>query len=111
MKHNPLKKLHLRKKLHKFKQSCAAIGSNPFMDWQIVFFLFTIVAFAFVGFGALTFFRVNNGTLYEMPKKKVAKVTTIDRKSLTNIIEFFETKESRYNALKAQKTSYVDPSL
>ena len=111
MKISILKKVDMRKKIKGLKASCAAIGSNPYTDWQIVFFLSTIVALVIVGFGALTFFRVNNGTLYEIPKKKVAKVTTIDRKSLTNIIEFFEAKAARYSALKLQKNIYVDPSL
>lgn len=111
MKSNPFKKIQIGKKLKGFKGSFSSIGSNPFTDWQIVFFISSAIALASIGFGALTFFKVNNGTLYEIPAPKVVKVTTIDRKSLTNIIELFEAKQTRYNALKLQKNTYVDPSL
>ena len=111
MKFGIHKKINITKKMHAWKNAFSSIGTNPFTDWKIVFFVASFLIILGFAFGALTFYRVNNGTLYDMEQRKVIKVTTLDRKALSDIIEFFSLKEAKYNSLKQQRDFYVDPSL
>jgi len=97
--------------MKKVKESLAQVGNNPFVDWEIIFFVSIFLIVVCMGFGGYVFYRVNNGTFYSVEEKRTRGVTTLNREALSEIIDHFAQKEAVHSSLKQQRQMYVDPSL
>lgn len=107
---------HSKKKTHgvllkKVQNGFRAIGSNPVIDWEIIFFISTFLIIAVMSYGTYIFYKVDKGLLNVVEEKSPGKIVTIDRTALRTIIEQFDLKKATYDDLRSQKIRYVDPSI
>lgn len=104
-------KINIAQAYRKIKGSFAAIGTNPYTDWKIVFIFSFFLMIASMVFGVYLFNQINRGQLFDVEKKRPGAVTTVDRNALKNIIQTFNDKEAAFIRLQQEKERYEDPSI
>src|SRR3989344_2284838 len=104
------KNLHLKKllsfvKTHRSLDYDHAVF-NAARDWRIVLISFVIFVLVVGAFNFYLFFRINRGDVF-LTNPESAKIETLDRTALRQIIDTFEKRAERFSEL--QETPPVHP--
>lgn len=99
------------KKMFTTKGSDATkIEITPYRDWRVVVLVFFIGILTSFGFNAYLFMGVNEDSFFGGTMKK-DEVVTFNKEKLLGVLDTFQKKEEKSEALKKVPTPIVDPSL
>lgn len=84
---------------------------RPDRDWLIMLVGFAILNGLIVLVAVYVFFQVQAGTFFARPEPGEAEAAArIEKQQLTNVIEHYEQKRSRFRSLRQGPPSTFDPS-
>ena len=86
------------------------IEITPYRDWRVVIIIFFLGIGTSLGFNAYLFIGVNEDNFFGGAIKK-EEVVTFNKEKLLTVLETFEKKQEKSEALKKEPTLIVDPSL
>ena len=84
---------------------------NPYRHWEIIVVLSNIIVAFLAIFSIYLYFQITHGRFFQAPANMSQSVKTIDRKKLSDTLDYLETKEQRFQAEKATPRASIDPGL
>ena len=83
---------------------------TPRKDWAVIFSAFIFFVIAITAFNSYIFYRIDKGEgfLIDLP---FMKVETINKTTLQNIIDVFDTRAEKLSNLKSDKPLNPDPTF
>lgn len=78
-------------------------------DWLIIFPLFLIILVGTIFFSAYLFLEINKGDLYVLPVGSNQRIETINRVLLTETLDAFEVKASRFSSFTERPPAIPSP--
>jgi len=86
-------------------------GTNPEIDWKIIFISTIVLATLVILLSIFIFIKIEKGEIFVV-KKSVGEVeTTLDVAILRNTVSYYQDKALEFERIKSTKPSAVDPSL
>ena len=85
--------------------------TNVKRDWGIMMSVFLLFVVASLIFSVYLFSQISRGEIFVVQFNNTEGVETIDKNLLQETISFFDNKEERFNELRDNTPSFVDPSL
>ncbi|MCK5059941.1 MAG: hypothetical protein KAR00_02225 [Candidatus Pacebacteria bacterium] len=98
--------IHFRKRLCHYEHNIFA----PCRDWAIIFVVFSFFIISITVFNFHIFYQVDKGKRFFIDLA-LMKAETINRTTLRNIIDVFDTRANKFSDLKSNKPLNPDPTL
>ena len=101
----------IRQYLKQRNKTMSFFGRNQYHDWMI------LVCFSFVGFvaaiiiGFLFYYEMGQGNIFDGDVVYVPHTNTVDKQTLTNMIDKIELKTKNFESVKNLNVKISDPSL
>ncbi len=87
------------------------IGGDVFRDWFVMIVVTTVLILVALGFGGYLLFKINQGNFFKVDSEATLSTETLNRKTLLNVSEFFESRKKEYETLRATALPRIDPSI
>jgi hypothetical protein len=87
------------------------VTERAFKDWKLIvvgFALFVVLIFVANG---LLFMKINNDDFFKIEPSTEVDVTSSNRKTLIDVNNFFNARQSEYENYLIGTTTEIDPSL
>jgi hypothetical protein len=88
-----------------------SISAKAHHDWKVVILLFSLVWVAVFLASLYIFFVINNGDFFQNDTVVTPPQTTINKKALSDTVDFYSTKAQKLNQLETNPPKVVDPSI
>ena len=86
-------------------------GTNPEIDWKIIFISTVVLATAVIILSIFIFIKIDKGEIFVV-KKQVEEVgETLDITILRNTVSYYQNKALEFESIKNSKPVSSDPSL
>lgn len=93
------------------KKQYRSVSAKAHHDWKMVIFFFSLVWVAVFLASLYIFFVINNGDLFQKDTETPSAQTTINKKALSDTVNFYSTKASKLQQLESNPPKAVDPSI
>ena len=109
MKSFNFKKILSQAHLHK-RGEFPTIGEKARHDWKGILISFFLIVAALITTHTLLFVRVDRGEFLNESSEEIITEETVSREGLEKVVQFFEERQMKLEALRAEKPIVVDPS-
>lgn len=84
---------------------------NPARDWTVLFSVGVIGVLVLAIFSLYLYFQINKGELFLVAKKVEGAEQIFNKTRLKETVEFYESKEKKFEDIKNSENRIADPSL
>src|SRR3989338_6823251 len=86
-------------------------GTNPEIDWKIIFISTIVLATAVILLSIFIFIKIDKGEIFVVKKQVEEAEETFDVAVLRNTVSYYQDNALQFERIKNTKLSAVDPSL
>lgn len=87
----------------------AQFGRDARADWQLVFIVFLLINLILFTGNAFVYRQVNDGEIFQLPKREALLLQVLSREELRGAINFFDTKKQRLEELRVKPLNIAGP--
>ncbi len=102
--------LKIKEYLKRKRKDSSKIILNPQRDWFVVLVIFIFLVIVVSIYSVSFFLQINNYDDIFTIEKKEQQIEFVNRDELLNIVETYQQKEQKFEALKNNRPKFVDPS-
>jgi hypothetical protein len=83
------------------------LSIKPYRDWRIIFSVFFALLIVSIGIHVYVFSRVEAGTIFQAPEAEVISENTLNVGLLNQVIDRFDQKATRLNAIVGSSATII----